>query len=167
MNSDATFAAANARLRKNRIGSIGCGRPQLPGDERGEEHGAGGERADDLGLVQPSPLPRMRPQTIPSRPALASARPGRSSALSGPVRLAAAGVARAGASTSPIGTLSQKIHCQEMPSTTAPPTSGPEGDGEAGDAAPRRRARARASRGGTAALRIVSVSGITIAPPSP
>ena len=30
-----------------------------------------------------------------------------------------------GTATSPIGTLSQKIHSQLMPWTTAPPTSGP------------------------------------------
>ena len=35
-----------------------------------------------------------------------------------------------------MGTFSQKIHCQEMPSTTAPPTSGPHGDREPADAAP-------------------------------
>jgi hypothetical protein len=30
-----------------------------------------------------------------------------------------------GSAISPIGTLSQKIHCQLMPSVTVPPTSGP------------------------------------------
>ena len=66
----------------------------------------------------------------------------------------------------PIGTLSQKIQCQEMPSTTAPPTTGPNAIARppipphAPSATPR-------LSGGTAADRMVSVSGITIAPPSP
>ena len=66
----------------------------------------------------------------------------------------------------PIGTFSQKIHCHEIPCTTAPPTSGPKATArplippQAPSASPRLLA-------GTAALRIVSVSGITIAPPRP
>ena len=66
----------------------------------------------------------------------------------------------------PIGTFSQKIHCHEMPSTTAPPTSGPIATAkpaipdQAPSAAPRRSAD-------TAPLRIVRVSGVTIAPPRP
>ena len=82
--SDAAFAAEKPRLRKNRIGSIGCRRPELPRDERDEQRDAGTSEATIHGLVQPSALPFTRPQTTPSRPALASARPGRSSALSGP-----------------------------------------------------------------------------------
>ena len=66
----------------------------------------------------------------------------------------------------PTGTLSQKIHCHEMPSTTTPPTRGPIATASpampdhAPSAMPRRSAE-------TAALRIVSVSGVTIAPPTP
>ena len=66
----------------------------------------------------------------------------------------------------PIGTFSQKIQCQEMPLTTAPPTSGPNATASpamplhAPMKAPRRFA-------GTPALRIVSVSGVMIAPPTP
>ena len=65
-----------------------------------------------------------------------------------------------------MGTLSQKIHCHETPSTTAPPTSGPSAIARppipphAPSASPRFSA-------GTAALSSVSVSGITSAPPSP
>ncbi len=36
----------------------------------------------------------------------------------------------------PTGTFSQKIHCQEIPSTTAPPTSGPIATAQPGDAGP-------------------------------
>jgi hypothetical protein len=66
----------------------------------------------------------------------------------------------------PNGTFSQKIHCQEMPSTIAPPTSGPSATArppmppQAPSASPRR-------FGGTADERIVSVNGSTIAPPRP
>jgi hypothetical protein len=44
--------------------------------------------------------------------------------VSGP-KLSFIFVSTSGIARSPIGTLSQKIHCQLMPSTTAPPTSGP------------------------------------------
>ena len=62
--------------------------------------------------------------------------------------------------------MSQKIQCHEMPLTTAPPTSGPNATARplipphAPSATPRFSA-------GTAADRIVSVNGITIAPPKP
>ena len=71
-----------------------------------------------------------------------------------------------GTRTRPIGTLSQKIQCHEMPVTTAPPTSGPKATAsplippQIPSASPRRLA-------GTAADRTVSVNGITIAPPTP
>ena len=71
-----------------------------------------------------------------------------------------------GTSTSPIGTLSQKIQCQEMPLTIAPPTSGPRATArplmapQMPSATPRRAA-------GTAAESTVSVNGSTIAPPTP
>ena len=65
-----------------------------------------------------------------------------------------------------MGTLSQKIQCQLMPSTIAPPTRGPSATArpptapQAPSATPRRSA-------GTAALRRVRVSGTTIAAPVP
>ena len=66
----------------------------------------------------------------------------------------------------PIGTLSQKIQCQEMPSTTAPPTSGPSATArpEMPDQAPIASPRLP---GGNAVESSVSVSGVTIAPPAP
>ncbi len=102
---------------------------------------------------------------MPSRPALASVRPGRSRLELGPWDSFSLR-AESGISASPKGTFSQKIHCHEMPCTTAPPTSGPIATARppiaphAPSAAPRRSA-------GTAALRIVSVSGVRIAPPTP
>jgi hypothetical protein len=66
----------------------------------------------------------------------------------------------------PIGTLSQKIHCQATPSAIAPPTTGP-----AMSASPVRplkmpSAFAR-SCGGNVALRSAIASGTTSAPPTP
>ena len=71
-----------------------------------------------------------------------------------------------GSKARPIGTLIQKIQCQEMPSTTAPPTSGPIATAaplmpdQTPIAIPRRLVgKALASR--------VRVSGVTIAAPVP
>ena len=66
----------------------------------------------------------------------------------------------------PIGTFSQKIHCHEKPSTTAPPTTGPsatprpETPDQMPSASPRRFSL-------KASLRSVRVSGVTIAAPRP
>jgi hypothetical protein len=57
-------------------------------------------------------------------PAAASRSPTRSSPDRGP-KLSFSRARLSGISASPIGTLSQKIQCQLMPSTTAPPTTGP------------------------------------------
>ena len=102
---------------------------------------------------------------MPSRPVLARASPGRSSELLGPV-VSVRRIRAIGSSTTPMGTLSQKIHCQERPSTTAPPTTGPMAT--ARPEMPPQTPRASPRRaGGTAAERIVSVSGVTTAPPTP
>ena len=71
-----------------------------------------------------------------------------------------------GMSTSAIGTLIQKIQCQESPSTIAPPTTGPSATprpdtpDQAPIASPRRPS-------GTASDRSVSDNGMTNAAPSP
>ena len=68
--------------------------------------------------------------------------------------------------TMPIGTLSQKIQCQFTPSAMAPPTSGP--IAIARPAMPPHAPSATARRsGGTALERIVRLSGVTKAPPTP
>ena len=164
MRSDAAFAAANARLRKKRIGSIGCGVRSSQPTKAASPSAPIAREPRMVGLVQPSPFPWIRPHTTPSIPTLANARPGRSSARSGPVD--SLSWVASGRSTMPTGTFSQKIHCQEIPSTTAPPTSGPIATArpampdQAPSAAPRRSRE-------TAALRSVSVSGVTIAAPNP
>ena len=126
MNSDRDVrererAVAEEAHRQHRL--LG---PQLP-ERRTPRSRAHRRRARrrSRATTQPTALPRTRPHTIPKRPALASTSPGRSSLRDRPAALVEPRTARAGASTSPIGTFSQKIQCQEMPDTTAPPTSGP------------------------------------------
>ena len=116
------------------------------------------------GEPQPTELPRTSPHTIPNRPPLASTRPGRSTRPNGPFVSARRGTSAS--SAMPTGTLSQKTQCHEKPLTTAPPTSGPNATARPlmPPHAPRNTPR-RSS--GTPAERIVSVSGITIAPPRP
>ena len=116
-------------------------------------------------LVQPSACARTMPSTTPSRPALARARPGTSSVRFAPWLSRSIAIA-VGASAMPMGTFSQKIHCQEKPSTTAPPTTGPsatprpETPDQMPSASPRRFSL-------KASLRSVRVSGVTMAAPRP
>ena len=85
--------------------------------------------------------------------------------MSGP-RLSRMRVSTSGIAITPIGTLSQKIHSQSRPSTTAPPTSGPRATEtpvialKIPIAAPRR-------SGGKAALSSARPSGISSAAPTP
>ena len=89
-----------------------------------EQDRAGGDRAGDLERAPAGGVAADDAVDTPSRPALASATPGRSSRCDGPW-LSLSLRSASGTSTRPTGTLSQKIHCQLMPSITAPPTSGP------------------------------------------
>ena len=66
----------------------------------------------------------------------------------------------------PIGTLIQKIHCQESPSTTAPPTRGPTATASPPSAPQMPRATLRRAAG-TPAERRVKESGTMSAPPAP
>ena len=163
--SDAVFANANVRLRKKRIGSIGAGARSSQRTNATTRTTPASPAATISGEVQPIVFPRTSAHTIPSNPELTRARPGRSTRPHGP-RLSSSRSSTSGTSTMPIGTFSQKTQCHENPSTTAPPTSGPKATARplipphAPSARPRRSA-------GTATARIVSVSGITIAPPSP
>ena len=165
IRNDDVFASANVRLEKNRIGSIGAFARSSQATNAATRVAPMTSEPTISGLVQPWPLPRTSPQTIPNRPALASASPGRSSLPPGPW-LSSSRRSASGTSTIPIGTLSQKIHCHAIPSTTAPPTSGPKAIASPPTPPHAPSARPRFS-GGTAALSSVRVSGITIAPPRP
>ena len=69
-------------------------------------------------------------------------------------------------STTASGRLSQKIHGQEMPSTTAPPNVGPKATAVPAAAAKMPSARGR-SRGANAPVNSASASGMTNAAPAP
>ena len=165
MNSEDTFVSAKVRLRKKRIGSIGAGARNSQSTNSASTTAPEASEPTISAELQPTELPRTSPQTIPNRPALASPSPARSRRSDGPCDSRSRKNAN-GASTSPIGTLSQKIHCQESPSTIAPPTSGPIATARPPIPPQAPSARPRFSLG-TAAERSVRVSGVTIAPPTP
>ena len=102
---------------------------------------------------------------MPNRPRLASTSPGQSSRVAVPL-LSVSLVRANGSSATPIGTFTQKIHCQDAPSTIAPPTSGPTATASPPTAPQAPSTRPRRS-GGTAADSKVRVSGISIAAPTP
>ena len=157
-----TFASANARFWKKRRGSIGAA-CAAPTDERHQQRGAEASDAEDLGWSSLS--------VAADDPLDDAEQAGADEAEAGKVQRAGRAVALAqarqasGTSTRPIGTLSQKIQCQEMPSTTRRRPRGP--SATARPPMPPSAERQAARSAGTAALRMVSVSGRTIAPPSP
>jgi hypothetical protein len=79
------------------------------------------------GVPQPDVLARTRLHTSAAAPLVSSASAGRSSADCGPCDSGSRARDSATAAT-PIGTFSQKIHCQSRPSVTAPPISGCAGE---------------------------------------
>ena len=88
--SDAPFAAEKPRLRKKRIGSIGCG---VRSSHRTNATSSATPAASDAtidALAQPSALPFTRPQTMPSRPAAREREAGQVERLVRPVALAQA-----------------------------------------------------------------------------
>jgi hypothetical protein len=156
--------AENARERNSAIGTIGSGARRSQATKAANSSRAGGSDTTVSAPSQPAVLPR-RPQTTPSAPPVTSARPRRSSAVSGP-RLSSILVSTSGIAIRPIGTLSQKIQCQSMPSTTAPPMKRAAGDREAGDRAedPDRRTAALGREGGAQERQ---PSGMISAAPAP
>ena len=96
---------------------------------------------------------------------LASATPRQVERRFGP-RLSCSSASATGTSAMPIGTFSQKIHCQEKPSTTAPPTTGPSATPrpDTPDQMPSASPRLSAAK---ASLSRVSDSGVITAPPRP
>ncbi len=120
----AALPAENVRERKNRIGSIGSGARSCQATKAATMTAPPASVATTSTLPHPAMFPRTRPQTRPRAPAVTKARPGRSRPLSGP-KLSGIRASASGASASPIGTLSQKIHSQAIPSVIAPPISGP------------------------------------------
>ena len=165
MKNETPLVAANERERNRPIGSIGFFARSSQATKATSSATPPASAATIWGLLQPSPWPRIRPKTTPNRPAAARPTPGRSRLCAGPwdsvSRRAATGM-----TTSPIGTLIQKIQCHEMPSTTAPPTSGPRATPRPLMADQMPSAAPRFSAGNVPAIS-VRVSGATIAPPTP
>ena len=162
---DAMFASVKVRLRKKRMGSIGCS--------------ARSSQATNAARTTRLRRARRRSRSRPSRRSCRGRGPRRSRrdrrwrargragrpCRTGPC-VSSSRSSASGISTRPSGTLSQKIQCQEMPLTTAPPTSGP--NATASPLMPPHAPRKTPRRfSGTPAERIVSVSGRTIAPPRP
>ena len=174
----AEHAEEHERARRcSRARTSGCGRTasaasgsrarSSQSDERGDEHARRASSEPTIcGLAQPSPLPRTRPQTMPNRPALASPSPGRSSLPAGPVRLGQPREAERDQQRARSGRSARRSTATRSPRRPRRRRAGPNATARplipphAPSASPRFSA-------GTAALRIVSVSGITIAPPSP
>ena len=118
------------------IGSIGsaCGAPRRTNAT--SRTSAGGQRQR-----RPRGSPSRRgcrapgPTRCPSAAAVISARPRQVERACRRRSSRRSARARTGSPASPIGTLSQKIHCQSMPCDDRPPMNGPAGHREAGDGA--------------------------------
>ena len=163
--TETAFVAANARLRKKASGSIGSGVRFSHQRNATSRTRPATMRPITCGSPQPTVFVRTTPRTMPRSPKPLRRRPTRSSLSWGPVVsfrcLKASGIV-----TMPIGTFSQKIHCQLMPSTIAPPTTGPIATARPAMPPHAPRIAPRFSLG-AASARIVSVSGVTIAAPTP
>src|ERR1700733_6220508 len=165
ISSEAVLVIVKPRLRNRCSGSIGSGARASQATNAATSSAPMTMGGSTVALVHPWSLPQAPPRPLPSRPRRARGRPGRSSLVAGP--WLSASLARAiGSSATPIGTFSQKIHCQDAPSTTAPPTSGPMATARPPIAPHAPRARPLRC-GGTAADSRVRVSGIRIAAPTP
>ena len=163
--NDTALVAEKARLRKKRSGSIGSGARRSQSRNAASSATPAVIEPTTIGFVHPSSPARTIPSTSPISPAPASTSPRGSSWASGPWLSFSARCA-IGTSASPIGTLTQKIQCHEMPSAIAPPTTGPSATPMPAtpDQAPI--ARPRLPSGSESASK-VSVSGVTIAAPRP
>ncbi len=115
--------------------------------------------------VQPASVERIRPHSKETAPAVTRTSPGMSSLVCAP-RLSGKRMPDSRAAAMPMGTLTQKIQCQLRPCVTAPPIMGPMAMARppipphAPTIAPRRDA-------GNALVRMVRLSGVMIAAPTP
>ena len=149
------MGSMGARARSSQATKAASRRPS-PGRTRARPGSRSTRRrCPGRGPARPRRAPRWRARARARRTACAPARGSRSGAGG-----------RAGSRRSPIGTFSQKIHFHEIPCTIAPPTTGPRAIAMPPTAPQAPSARPRRSAG-TAAERIVSVSGVTMAAPIP
>src|ERR1700728_804866 len=118
--------------------------PALPGDEHGDRHGA---------------------QISAAAPAETSTSPGMSSRVRGP-RLSASPSRAPATAATPTGTFTQNTQCQDSPWVTAPPISGPTATPRP-EIPPQMPMMAPRRSAGKAEVRIVRLSGVMNAAPSP
>jgi hypothetical protein len=159
------MAPEKLALRKRCIGSIGSGARRSQATKPAVSAAPAARAATTSTLPHPTSLPRTRPQTRPSAPPDTRATAGRSRRVGGP-KLSRRRETASAAATIPMGTFTQKTQCQSRPWVTAPPTSGPMATAKPAippqmpTIAPRRSA-------GKAAVRMVRLSGMITAAPSP
>ena len=163
--TDTPFVAANARFRKKRSGSIGSGVRFSHQQKIATRTTPIAIEPSTCAEPQPSVFERTTPRTMAKSPKPLSRRPTMSRWSLGPVDSFSTRSA-SGIVIRPIGTLSQKIHSHEKPSTIAPPTTGPIATARPAMPPHAPRIAPRFSIGVSRA-RIVSVSGVTIAAPRP
>ena len=84
ISSETAFASAKVRLRKKRSGSIGAGLRSSHATNAASNVRPATIAPTICRDAQPTSLPRTRPQTIPTKPVLASSSPRRSRRLLGP-----------------------------------------------------------------------------------
>ena len=158
------FMLAKPRLRYSDSGSIGVAARASQATNAASSSPPPIRLPRTWGLVQPCPLPRTRPNTTPNSPPVISTTPSGSSRPA-PDRLSVTSHS-SDSSSRPIGTLIQKIHCQDPAWVTAPPMTGPSAAPRPAVALHRPRARPRLLSGVTLAISVM-LSGMTIAAPAP
>ncbi len=125
MLSDTTFVTAKERRAKNSIGSIGSRARSSQPTNAPSSSDAGDQAGEHASLRPAERLRAHEPEDDAERARGAEHQPGEVQRAVRAVALAQHARRQRARSTSPIGTLIQKIQCQEMLCTTAPPTSGP------------------------------------------
>ncbi len=158
-------AATNGRTRRSAAGSIGSAVRRSCTTRTAPSTTPAASAPSTSGAAQPISGPRTTPHTTPSSAAAVSRAPTGSSRRAAP-RLSGRRTIASGTSTTPIGTLIQKIHCHDRPCVTAPPTSGPAST--ASPVTPVKTPVARPRRAaGKVAPSIAMASGSTAAAPTP
>src|SRR5262249_20435581 len=123
VNSMVVLVAENPRLRNSDGGIIGWAARDSQAPNAAIRSPPATRLPSTWGLVQPWLLPRTSPNTMPNNPAVARMTPA-GSRRPDPERLSRVS-SSSGSTAMPLGTLIQKIHCQDAASVTAPPTTRP------------------------------------------
>ena len=145
VTSETAFMLAKPRLRNSDSGTIGVAARACQATNAASSSPPPIRLPRTWGLVQPCPLPRTRPNTMPNSPPVISTTPSGSSRPA-PDRLSLTSHS-SDSSSRPIGTLIQKIHCQDPSWVMAPPMTGPSAAPRPAVAPHRPSARPRCSAG--------------------